>query len=94
MLRVDTAKWEQSAEDLRRAGFEEGHSRTRERFAALYEMSRGVCPTHLAEPIGRPAQTLMSWVKRYNAEGPQGLHDRPSGGRPPFVKGSRRNSTD
>ena len=93
MLRVDTSKWGQSREELRRESIEQEHPRTRERFAALYEMSDGLCPTRLAQSVGRHAQTLISWVKRYNEAGPQALHYRHTGGTGPFARPSRRRST-
>jgi hypothetical protein len=48
MIHVECSRWEQTPEDLRRAGIEAIHPRTRERFAALYEMTQTGCaaPRH------------------------------------------------
>ncbi|WP_006788713.1 hypothetical protein [Thiorhodospira sibirica] len=40
MLKVDLAKWNQTADDLREAALTAPHARTRERFFALYELTQ------------------------------------------------------
>lgn len=86
MLRVDTTKWKQTPEDLRRASIEAAHPRSRERFLALYDMTQGSCPSRLAEQAGRNAQTLMQWVHWYNERGPEAIFYRHTGGWPPFAR--------
>jgi hypothetical protein len=39
MIRPDTAKWNQTLDDLRRLATESAHSRTRERFLALFQIA-------------------------------------------------------
>jgi transposase len=66
------------------------HRRTRERFLALYDIvqgSRGA--TRVALRAGRHPQTVMGWLRAYNAHGPEALVYRRTGGRPPFVPASR-----
>lgn len=94
MLRVDCARWNQSPEELRRLAVEAEHTRTRERFFALYEISQGGCATQVGLGGQRNAQTVMKWVHWYNERGPEALVFERTGGRPPFARrsqpGSRR----
>ena len=89
MLRVDVARWDQTAEDLRRLAMSASHARTRERSLALYEIAQGRCATRVAERTGRHPQTVMAWLHAYNVQSPEALVYRRTGGRPPFVPGSR-----
>jgi transposase len=65
------------------------HPRTRERFLALYEITRASRATRVAVRAGRHPQTVMGWLHAYNAHGPEALVYRRTGGRPPFAPGSR-----
>ena len=89
MLLVDHARWGQTPEDLRRLAMSAPHPRTRERFLALYEITRASCATRVAVRAGRHPQTVMGWLHAYNAHGPEALVYRRTGGRPPFAPGSR-----
>src|SRR5215213_1799988 len=84
VLRVDDARWGQSPEDLRSLALSAPHARTRERALALFEITQGRCATRLAERTGRHPQTVMGWVHAYNAQGPDALAFRRTGGRRPF----------
>ena len=90
VLRVEYAHWGQSPEDLRHVAMSAPHARTRERALALYEITQGSCATRVAERTGRDPQTVMGWVHAYNAQGPDALGFRRTGGRPPFALRSRR----
>jgi transposase len=85
MLHVDHARWGQTPEDLRQLATGAGHQRTRERFLALYEITRESCATRVAARTGRHPQTVMEWLHLYNERGPEALACRRTGGRPPFV---------
>src|SRR3712207_3673541 len=90
MLSVDHARWGQTPEDLCRLAMSAPHRRTRERFLALYDItqaSRGA--TQEAMRTGRHPQTIMGWLHADNADGPDTLAYRRTGGRPPFVPASR-----
>ena len=85
MVRVEMAKWGQTLEDLRRASLQAAHARTRERSQALYLIASGrFNATTCAAHIGRDDETVLGWVHRYNASGPEALAYRRSGGRAPL----------
>ena len=95
MLKVDHQRWGQTPADLHRQGVEAKHRRTRERFSALYEITQAKCATGVARQTGRDPETVMQWVHRYNAQGPEALVYRRTGGRAPFLRPrrSRRSRT-
>ena len=84
VIRVDCARWGGTAEDLLHLAMSAPHARTRERALALYEITQGSCATRLAERTVRHPQTVMGWVHAYNAQGPDALAFRRTGGRPPL----------
>ena len=84
VLRVDLARWGQTPEDLRHLALSAPHARTRERALALFEITQGRCATCLAARTGRHPQTVMGSVHAYNAQGPDALAFRRTGGRRPF----------
>jgi Homeodomain-like domain-containing protein len=90
VLRVDYERWGQGPEDLHDLAVTAPHARSRERFLALYEMAiLGSSATRVADRIGRHPQSVMQWVQRYNAGGPEAVSYRRTGGRPPFAPRSR-----
>lgn len=90
MIRVECARWGGTAEDLRHVALSAPHARTRERALALYEITQGSCATRVAARTGRHPQTMMGWVHASNAQGPDALAFRRTGGRPPFARRSRQ----
>src|SRR4051794_30451398 len=84
MLRVDYERWGQTPQDLRQVATSAPHSRTRERFLALYEITQSSCATRVAPRTHRHPQTVMEWVHLYNTRGPKALAYRRTGGRRPF----------
>ncbi len=80
MLKVYTEKWGQNEESLRQQALKEAHPRSRERLLALYDICRGQNATQVGIRTGRNPQTVMGWVHRYNAEGPESMRYRHSGG--------------
>jgi hypothetical protein len=70
MLRVDTERWQQTAEQLREQGIRAEHPRSRERFLGLYEIAKGKSASRGGQDTGRNPQTVMECVHRYNASGP------------------------
>jgi transposase len=87
MVRPDFAQWEQAPDDIYQLSLHAGHARSRERFQALYAIGvHGVSATAWAQEHGRRAQTVMGWVHRYNAKGPEGVLYRRTGGRTPLLR--------
>jgi transposase len=92
MVRVEMTKWGQTLEDLRRASVSASHPRSRERFQALYLIASGQFnATTCAAHIGRQDETVLGWIHRYNAQGPDGLTYRRTGGRAPLLTRAKRN---
>jgi len=90
MVRVDCARWGQTPEDLRRTSVAAPHARSRERFQALYLIASGrFNATACAAHIGRQDETVLGWVHRYNAQGPDAVAYRRSGGRAPLLRRRR-----
>jgi Homeodomain-like domain len=90
MVGVECAKWGQTSEDLRRASVEAPHPRSRERFQALYLIASGQFnATACAAHIGRQDETVLGWVHRYNARGPDAVAYRRTGGRAPLWRRRR-----
>ena len=86
MLRPDFDKWGQTLEDLRQLSIKADHPRSRERYQALYLIASGrTNATQWAKEINRDDQTVMGWIHCYNAEGPDALLYRHTGGHPPFL---------
>src|SRR4051794_2068840 len=90
VLRVDYARWGQTPEDLRHLALSAPHARTRERALALFDITQHRCATQVAGRTGRRAHTVMDWVHAYNAQGPDALAFRRTGGRRPFFARSAK----
>src|SRR5829696_9045603 len=84
VLGVDSARWGQTPEDLRHLAVSAPHARTRERALALLDITQHRCATQVARRTGRRALTVLGWVHAYNAQGPDALAFRRTGGRRPF----------
>jgi transposase len=90
MIYPATAKWSQTNADLLQLAMEAKHRRTRERWLALYMIASGQRnATQWAKEIGRTDDTVLSWVHRYNDQGPEGIGYRRTGGRVPLFRESR-----
>src|SRR5687768_15768735 len=67
---------------LRRHARHEANRRAALRMLAIANALEGLSRAEAARLAGMERQALRDAVVRYNAEGPQGLHDRPRPGRP------------
>jgi transposase len=74
-----------SAEELRRLARQEGDGRVACRLLGLANVVDGMSRERAARQAGMDRQTLRDWVIRFNAEGVEGLRDRPRSGRPPWL---------
>ena len=70
------------AAELRRFARRERDGRVSARLLALANALDGLPREAAAKLAGMTGQTLGDWVHRYNAEGVEGLRDRPRRGRP------------
>ena len=70
------------AAELRRLARREPDRRAAMRLLAIASALEGRSRAEAARLAGMERQALRDAVIRYNAEGPQGLHDRPRSGRP------------
>jgi hypothetical protein len=90
MVRVDVARWGQTVDDLRAASLAAPHRRSRERFQALWLIASGhFNATTCAFHIGRSDDTVLARVHLYNAQGPDALSYKKTGGRAPLLRHSR-----
>ena len=71
-----------SADELRRLARRELDRRAAMRLLAIANALDGLSRAEAARLAGMARQALRDAVVRYNAEGPDGLHDRPRSGRP------------
>jgi transposase len=70
------------AEDLRRLARQESNGRVACRLLGVANALDGMSRGQAARQAGMNRQTLRDWVIRFNAEGVEGLRDRPKSGRP------------
>jgi transposase len=68
--------------ELRVLARRERDGRVSARLVALANALEGTSREEAARLAGMTGQTLRDWVRRYNAEGLEGLRDRPRPGRP------------
>jgi putative transposase len=73
------------AEELRRLARRESNGRVASRLLALANALDGMARGQAARQAGMDRQTLRDWVVRFNAEGMDGLRDRPKSGRPVWL---------
>jgi transposase len=55
------------------------------RLYAVYQIAKGKDAKELQELYSTSHKSICNWVHRYNAEGIEGLKDRPRSGRTPFL---------
>jgi transposase len=68
---------------LRKLAKAESDARVSRRILAIANALDGMSREEAAQSAGMDRQTLRDWVIRYNADGIDGLADRPRDGRPP-----------
>jgi len=68
---------------LRKLAKSESNTRVARRILAIANALDGMSRAAAARSAGMDRQTLRDWVLRYNEDGPDGLADRWSDGRPP-----------
>jgi putative transposase len=78
-----------TAEKLRRLARRETNRRVASRLLGLAQALDGMDRGQAARLAGMDRQTLRDWVIRFNAEGVDGLLDRPKSGRPSWLDDSQ-----
>jgi transposase len=73
---------DRSADELRRLARHEPDRRAAMRLLAIANALEGLARAEAARLAGMERQALRDAVLRYNADGPDGLHDRSRSGRP------------
>jgi transposase len=73
------------AEQLRYWARQETDGRVACRLLGVANALAGMSREQAARQAGMDRQTLRDWVIRFNAEGVDGLRDRPKSGRPPWL---------
>src|SRR4051794_25879431 len=81
-MTVAITRRELDAGGLRREAGRCRDARAARRMLALALVLEGASRDEAARAAGMDRQTLRGWVHRYNAEGVEGLRDRPRPGRP------------
>ncbi len=84
-MAIKITRTEFSAEELRRKAGRVRDANQSRRLLALAQVLEGAPRSKAARNAGMDRQTLRDWVHRYNAEGVEGLRDRPRPGRKPLL---------
>jgi transposase len=85
-MTIQITRTEFSAADLRRKACQVSDPDQARRLLAIASILSGVSRADAAKSAGMERQTLRDWVHRYNAEGIEGLKDRPNPGRKPLLE--------
>jgi transposase len=80
---VAVTRTDSTAVELRRAAARTNDGNATRRLLAIAHVLDGKTREEAASACGMDRQTLRDWVHRYNAEGLDGLHDRPHRGPQP-----------
>ena len=78
-----------TAAELARRAKREADARVRGRILAIRYLRLGHTVPEAGEALGMSQRQLRTWVHRYNAEGLEGLRDRPRPGQPPHLSPDR-----
>ena len=81
-LRVDDSL---TAAELAKRAKRQPDARVRARILAIRYLRLGHTVSEAANALGMSERQLRTWVHRYNAEGLEGLRDRPRPGQPPHL---------
>jgi len=84
-MAIEITRTDFSADELRREASRVRDANQARRLLALALILEGASRSEAARLSGMDRQTLADWVHRYNAEGVDGLRDRPRTGRKPLL---------
>jgi transposase len=84
--------WQLDAKGVRERMYRAPTPRERERWHAVWLLTRGWTATQVAEALERDAHTIGDWVEALRREGPAALAFEQVGGAPPPSTRSNRRS--
>jgi transposase len=84
-MAIEVLRRERSAAELRKLARSAKDTRQARRLLSIALVLDGASREEAGRAGGMDRQTLRDWVHRYNAEGAEGLKDRPRCGRPPAL---------
>ena len=82
MIRLRELTSEEQKMIERLANSRTAEARLVERAQMIWHASQGFSVPTIARDLGLHPQTVRDWLKRFNTNGLEGLHDLPRGGRP------------
>jgi transposase len=88
-LRIET---DLTIQAIRRLIRRESDGRIRQRLTGMLHLRHGKTVPQAAQAIGMNESKLRNWVHRFNAEGINGLYDRPRSGRPAQLSDEQKQS--
>ena len=80
-MRVLELKQSFNIDELRQLRMRACHRRSLQRLEAIYLRAQGKTPPEIACILGCSSKTVRSWIKQFNAGGPEALQYRHTGGR-------------
>ncbi len=83
-------RWKLDERQVRDRMYRAPTPRERERWHAVWLVTRGWSATRVAEALERDAHTIGEWLAQFRESGPVGLAFEQTGGSPPPSTGSSR----
>ncbi len=76
-------RWQVDVRQVREAVYRAPSPRERERWHALWLLSRGLSQAEVADALERDAHTISEWLEAFSEKGPASLAFEQTGGSPP-----------
>jgi len=86
---VRLGRWQLDVNQVRERVYQAPTPRERERWHALWLLTRGWSANQVAEALGRDVRTIADWETDFQQRGPAGVAFEQTGGSPP--PSARRN---
>jgi transposase len=83
-------RWQLNERQVRERMYRAATPRERERWHAIWLVTRGWSAARVAEALERDAHTIGEWLAQFRASGPASLSFEQTGGSPPPSMGSSR----
>lgn len=85
-------QWQLDVNAVREHMYRAPTPRERERWHAIWLLTRGWSAAKVAEALERDAHTIGNWIEEFCQKGPPGLAFRQTGGSPPSLTQRSRRS--